>query len=240
MDMIGVIPAAGIGSRMKHLPGSKELIPIGTYKREVGEDVTYHPKPVMLYLIDRMKIAGVQRFLVIVNREKWDLVKTFGGGHDFGVEIAYLLQEEHLGLPDAISITYPWVRDSFVVFGMPDTIFEPDDAFSRVVHMVKDKSSDLILGLFPTIRPQDFGMVRFDEEHNYMHSIDKPEECDLRFMWGISCWTPAFSKYLKKFVHHNALTSHELVLGDVFQAAHEDGLKIKVLPFENGNFIDIR
>ena len=53
--MWGIVPAAGIGSRIQPLAFSKELLPVGS-RREGGRE---GPKAVCEYLVDRMVLAGV-------------------------------------------------------------------------------------------------------------------------------------------------------------------------------------
>jgi glucose-1-phosphate thymidylyltransferase len=239
MEIVGLIPAAGVGSRLKQYPGSKELIPVGSIDKTHEEKTGSPNKPVILYLIERMISADIKNILIIINRQKWDIVNYLGGGGRFGIEIAYLVQEKLLGLPYAISLASPWIMDRRVLFGMPDTIFEPFDAFNRLLTFHKSSETDMTLGLFPTTTPQDFGMVNFDNFHNYLYSIDKPEKSDLKYMWGIVCWNPDFTEFITKYISGQGRISHEIVLGDVFEAARLDGLRIKVLPYEGGNYIDI-
>ena len=57
-------------------------------------------------------------------------------------------------------------------------------------------------------------------------------------MWGIACWGKIFTEYMKEYLA-GINSSQEIVLGSIFQAALEDKLAIKVVPFVNGNYIDI-
>ena len=54
----GIIPAAGMGTRIQPLAFSKELLPIGTDVRGSDE----RPRAISEYLIERMTLAGVDGF----------------------------------------------------------------------------------------------------------------------------------------------------------------------------------
>ncbi|HXU61322.1 MAG TPA: nucleotidyltransferase family protein, partial [Polyangia bacterium] len=55
--MLGVIPAAGSGTRIQPLAFSKELLPVGS-RTEGGVE---RPRAVCEYLIERMLAAGATR-----------------------------------------------------------------------------------------------------------------------------------------------------------------------------------
>ncbi|MFN7134397.1 MAG: hypothetical protein ACK4N5_20120 [Myxococcales bacterium] len=60
--MWGIIPAAGIGSRIQPLAFSKELLPVGG--RRDGD--TERPKAVSEYLIERMIAAGADKICIVI------------------------------------------------------------------------------------------------------------------------------------------------------------------------------
>jgi len=236
--IVGVIPAAGRGKRTHFLPCSKEIFPIGFMDVMVEGQVQRRPKAVGSYLLERMVMAGADRILIVSNRDKADILRYFGGGLDWGAQIAYLVQENTWGMPYALDLTYPWLRDETVLFGMPDTIFEPFDAFKQLLAEHRRTSAAITLGLFPTDAPERFGMVAFHEGW-MLYTVDKPVQTDLTHMWGIACWEPSFSQFMHEYLGALIPPAHEIVLGDVFQAALEAGLAVQVLPFEDGEYIDI-
>jgi glucose-1-phosphate thymidylyltransferase len=238
-DLIGLIPAAGQARRLAPLSCSKEIFPLGTMERSTGGKVEHLPKPVGLYLIERMETAGVRKAFIIISKEKWDIPRYFGDGARAGMSLSYLLQENLGGMPFALDMAYPWVHDSTILFGMPDTIFYPENAFVRLYQDHRLTGADLTLGLFPTDKPERFGMVAFDPDNRMAYTVDKPSSTDLRYMWGIGCWGKRFSEFMHESLSHRSGEGKEVVLGDIFQAAKEAGLDIRVVPFETGRYIDI-
>ena len=237
--LVGVVPAAGQATRMEQIPWSKEMIPVGFQEVITENGIVRRPKPVGLHVIECMVAAGSERILMIIGNNKWDIPSYFGNGADFGTDIAYLMQTELRGLPFALDLAKDWLLDATVLFGMPDTIFYPMDAFEQLLKTHQSKEADLTLGLFPTSTPDRFGMVSFDNQNRMVNTIDKPSETDLEYLWGIACWGPVFTRFLAQEVQSLQESPREAVLGDIFQAALESGLSVSVTPFSDGEYIDI-
>jgi len=234
--VIGIIPAAGLGSRVPNLPCSKEVFPIGF---RAGADGEQYPKPVGAYVIDQMVQAGVERVFIVIRKGKWDIPQCLGDGSDFGAHFSYLIQERMVGLPGALDLVYPWVHDEITLFGMPDTIISPTDALRQVVDAHSTHGADVTLGLFPTDAPEKFGMVDFDDRGRFVATVDKPKQCSLRYMWGLACWGPAFTAYLHSYMLRSASCGREIVLSEVLQSAHDQGMFLRVVPFANGHYLDV-
>jgi glucose-1-phosphate thymidylyltransferase len=238
-EIIGLIPAAGIARRLAPLPCSKELLPIGVSKVEKNGTIEIRPKPVASYILESMAVAGIHRVLMVISKEKWDIPRFFGNGSDFGMSISYLIQENQLGMPDALNQAYPWLCDETVVFGMPDTIIRPTNVFQSLIEDHFKRQADITLGLFPTDKPQKFGMVAYDQNQRMTYSIDKPEQTDLKYMWGMGCWSPKFTHFLRDQLSKVTSNGKEIVLADIFQQALHAGMDINVIPFKEGKYYDI-
>lgn len=239
--IIGLIPAAGRGKRVAPLPCSKELFPIGFFMDTNAKgEIQPAPKAVGSYILERMAVAGINIVFIVLGEGKWDIPSYFGDGSRFNTKIAYLFQENLWGMPYALNLIRPWLRDdSTVLFGMPDTIWTPQNAFQQLLDAHHKTLADLTLGLFPTKTPERFGMVEFNNEGQLLYVIDKPTQTNLRYMWGIGCWGLKFAEFMDETLQKLSHSHQEIVLGDIFQAALDAGLNIRVLPFENGEYIDI-
>lgn len=234
--IVGVIPAAGLASRMPRLPCSKEIFPVGFQADGSGRIV---PKPIGMYVLEQMLVAEVSRILFIVRRGKWDIPQYFGGGEEYGVPIAYLVQERLQGLPYALNLAQPWLQGELVLFGMPDTIILPEDAARRMMAGHRAMDADVTLGAFPTKTPERFGMVAFDDQEKLTYTVDKPAQTDLHYMWGMACWGERFSTYMANYLTSAVDHDREVVLSTVLQAAVNDGLDVRVVPFTEGIYTDV-
>jgi len=73
--MWGIIPAAGVGSRIQPLAFSKELLPVGS--RFDGN--TERPIAVSEYLVERMIAAGATKICFVISPGKTDIIEYYGG-----------------------------------------------------------------------------------------------------------------------------------------------------------------
>lgn len=237
--IVGLIPAAGKGSRLAPFPAPKELFPVGYQDYDTGGKIEKRPKVISQYLVENMQRAGMSELFIIIGESKHDILRYYGDGFRYGTKIAYLYQERLTGMPGALNLAQPWLKGADVVFGMPDTIIEPRDVFQRLYAFHTSARADLTLGLFPTSNPSKAGMVDYDDDQNVIWTIDKPAESTLKHTWGCACWAPTFSELLEQFVRDRPYHGRELILGDVFNEALTRKMKVKALPFSDGQYIDI-
>ncbi len=237
--VVGLVPAAGQAKRIAPLPGSKELLPVGFHRVVVNGQVRVHPKVVSHYLLEAMARAGARNVYMVISKEKTDLMRYYGDGADLGISIAYLIIGHMGGMPYTLNQARPWLSDETVIFGMPDTIFSPPDAFAHLLARHAETRADLTLGLFPTEKHQRFGMVAVDTEDRVVRVVDKPAQTDLKFMWGIACWSPRFTQFMGEFLPNPSSGEREVVLGDIFQAAADAHYDVRAVRFVDGDYVDV-
>lgn len=239
-DLVGVIPAAGTARRLGRLPCSKELFPVGFQK--VGDGNQLQPKAVSHYLLERLRVAEVKKVFFILRKGKWDIPNYFGNGKMLDQHIAYLLMDLPFGVPFTINRAYPFLKNATVVFGFPDILFEPQDAFKQLLARQMDSNADVVLGLFPTQKSYKADMVDTDSNGRIQRIEIKPSSTALRYAWIIAVWNFAFTEFMHR---HLGVYSEidrpekEVFLGDVFQTAIDDAMQIESVTFQNGRFQDI-
>lgn len=239
-DIIGLVPAGGVGSRLGPLPFSKELFPLGYETRvQHGAEVTM-PRVVSQHVIEGMRAAGAKRCIIILGPHKEDIVHYYGDGARFGMHFCYLMQEEPTGMPGALELAWPWIGEqSTVLFGMPDTLFKPLHAFEILLRSHREAGNDVTLGAFPTDKPWKYGMLDTDAEGNLTELIDKPEQTNLTYMWGIACWSYQFAKLMHDYLLAHPTPVKEIVLGDIFESAMRVGLRSRAVKLVDGSYLDI-
>src|SRR3954469_21602646 len=104
--MWGLIPAAGIGSRIQPLAFSKELLPVGSRL----DGVTERPRAVSEYLIERMLIGGARKICFIIAPGKSDILEYYGGGQIDSALISFVVQPKAAGLCDALFRAAPLIH----------------------------------------------------------------------------------------------------------------------------------
>jgi dTDP-glucose pyrophosphorylase len=172
--MWGVIPSAGIGSRIQPLAFSKELLPVGS--RHEGE--SERPRAVSEYLIDRMLLGGATHLCFVISPGKSDIVSYYGGEIG-GSAICYAVQGQPAGLCDAIFRALPFIgRGEEVLIGLPDTVWFPDDGFAAL------PDGQLSFLCFPVERPELFDAVVFDDRELVREIQVKKTGADSHWIWG--------------------------------------------------------
>jgi dTDP-glucose pyrophosphorylase len=171
---IGIIPAAGLGTRMQPLAFSKELLPVGARI----EDHVARPRAVAEYLVERLILGGAERLCFIVSPDKADIMSYFGGRVS-GVPICYVVQPRPAGLCDAIFCALPFMTDAeSALVGLPDTVWFP-------AHLMRDLPEDVLaFALFPVAHPEHFDAVLLDPRGD-VRSIDvKSARPGTSWIWG--------------------------------------------------------
>lgn len=236
-DLVGLIPAAGYANRVAGLPCSKEIYPI------------IHPDGdstvVSFYLMESLKHAGVEQVYVILREGKWDIPEYYKNGSKADLPLAHIVTEATPGVPFTLDKAYPFIRSKKVLFGFPDILFKPKNAFVSLLEKQKATEADLVLGLFKAENPQKMDMVDRDTEQERVKDIIiKPEHTSLTYTWILAVWTSSFTHFLHKYVEANSDTHHspdgkELHVGDIFREAIQAEIRSAYVEFDEGVFIDI-
>jgi dTDP-glucose pyrophosphorylase len=175
--MIGVIPAAGVGERIQPLGCSKELLPVGS--RLVGG--VERPKAVSEYLVERMIAAGASQICMVISAEKTDIVRYYAE-RDYAAEIFYAVQQQPLGLCDALFRAEPFARQhNQVLIGLPDTIWFPENAY---LPALAPDGDDCNLVLFPVDDPTAFDAVICDDLGFVQEVQVKKADAASHWIWG--------------------------------------------------------
>lgn len=89
--MKGLILADGMGTRLKPYTNAipKELLPVGG-------------KAVIKHVIDAFREADVTDITIVVGWKKNDILDYLGFGQHMGVNLTFIVQDEKLGLANAI------------------------------------------------------------------------------------------------------------------------------------------
>jgi dTDP-glucose pyrophosphorylase len=172
--MLGIIPAAGRGTRIQPLGFSKELLPVGSRRDDMGE----RPCAVSEYLVERMITGGATKICFVIGPGKSDILEYYGGGVREATTV-YVVQPEASGLCDAIFRAAPLVADGeSVLVGLPDTIWFPVEGF---LALPEDRLGFL---LFPVDHPKFFDAVVLDDGGRVREIQVKRENAASNWIWG--------------------------------------------------------
>lgn len=243
-EMVGLIPAAGRASRIAPLPCSKELFPVGF--RPTNEGQSFRPKVVCHYLLEKMRCAGVTKVFVVIRKGKWDLPDYLGDGELFDMQFAFLIMSLPYGPPYTVDQAYPFIQHALVLFGFPDIIFKPDDAFQRLVDRQAETSADIVIGLFPANEWQNKDIVELEDSGRVLEILSNPAGEKARFTWIIAAWTPVFTDFMHDYLMKGSRNfeeipqlQREMTMGNVIQAAIANGLIVQSTLFADHTYLDI-
>ncbi len=171
-DIVGIVPAAGHATRLQPLEGSKELLPVAG-------------KPVMDYVVDRMRAGGCTRLRVVTRAEKTDVIAHSAeqGAELVLAEPASVCESFFVGMKGL-------APEDIVLIGFPDTIWEPLDGFRVLVRAVEN-GCDAALGLF-RIRESDLSrsdVVTVDDTGRVVAVDAKPLRPSSNLVWGCAAAT---------------------------------------------------
>jgi dTDP-glucose pyrophosphorylase len=172
--MWGIVPAAGVGSRIQPLAFSKELLPVGS--RFDGD--AERPRAVTEYLLDRMLAGGATRICFVISPGKSDIVSYFGGSIG-EASLCYVVQQQPNGLCDALFRALPFIPpEEHVLVGLPDTVWFPEEGFDAL------GDDDLSFLCFPVDRPEFFDAVVLDEHDRVVEVQVKTPAARSNWIWG--------------------------------------------------------
>ena len=244
-EIVGLIPAAGTADRISPLPCSKEIFPVG-YQRLDGLNGP-RPKVAAHYLLEKMKAAGARKSYIVLRKGKWDIPAYFGSGRSVDSSLAYLVMDLPYGAPFTLDQAFDFIHADTILFGFPDILFRPFNAYSVLLERLSESAADIALGLFPAHNPQKMDMVVLDDTGKIRGLDIKPETTRLKYTWIIAAWTPEFTGFMHRHLkeRQEAVAStieaggRELYVGDVIQAALEGGLHVEHVVFGDGRYLDI-
>jgi glucose-1-phosphate thymidylyltransferase len=221
--LIGIVPMGGSAERWSPYPCPKELLPFGA-----NEDCS--PKVIGDYILERMAAANVEMVVLPVKPAKAALLmQYFGSRTKNGAPIVYIPATGATMLAN-IKASIPIIKGHGVLFGMPDTYFLPEDAFSGCLNEL-EPSVELVLGSFFHESPDQLDLVE-RKGSRLMGVKPKPRLIreDNNEIWGIAAWNSSFTIRLE--------CDQSQSLGDAFHSAALDS-NSRCVFFEGGEYIDL-
>jgi len=143
------------------------------------------------------------------------------------------------------------VRDAHVAFGFPDILFDPDDAFVRLLERQAATHADVVLGVL-ALQSADVVDDRLviGPDGRVQRIEVKSKQSDLPLTWVAAVWTPAFTEFMharlaealsaaERLPDGSRRLEREMIMGDVMAPAVESGLHVNTVFFQGARFLDI-
>lgn len=161
--MKGLIPAAGMGTRLKPLTLAipKELLMIGE-------------KAVIEHVIDAMKLAGITEITIVVGWKKHAILDYLGSGSRLDVNINYVVQDEQNGLAKAVATGERILdNDDFAVI-LGDNFFYPKTFLKDLISFHHEHNADATLGVTEVDDVTRHGIIKA-KGNKVIDLIEKPK-----------------------------------------------------------------
>lgn len=246
-ELVGLVPAAGRGSRVAPLPCSKEVFPVG-FRSDAG-DGEPRPRVAAHHLLELMAEAGAERAVVVLRKGKWDVPSYFGHGGMVGLDLAYVMMRRPYGVPFTVDDAHAFLAGATVLFGFPDILSEPGDMFRRLLDRLEAGGADVTMAVFPMRSSGRADGVELDGDGG-IGSLDPSPGAEASYdhTWIAAAWTPDFTRFLHSYLEgeEEAMTTDdgtweggEMSMGDVIRAAVRHGVRVEPVVFEDGSYVDI-
>lgn len=128
-------------------------------------------KPLIRYVIETMKEAGLKRFIVVIGHNGEQIRDYFGDGSRFGVSIDYTVQKEALGMANALETAMDLVEDHFFVVNADD-IFQ-SSLIKKMMRQFEESSAGIVLSCKPVTETWKFGIIQTDGDR-VAKFVEKP------------------------------------------------------------------
>lgn len=145
-----IIPAAGHGTRMRPFTAvvPKELLPVGS-------------KPAIHWAVEEAAAAGLVEIAVVVSRAKpliAEYLEAAGLADTLGVSFEFIIQEEQLGLADAIWCCRDFAGDDSFGLLLPDNVVASGTSgFAAMAALFRRAGRDV------------FGVLELDASHSLQY-----------------------------------------------------------------------
>ncbi|MCU6433897.1 nucleotidyltransferase family protein [Undibacterium sp. Jales W-56] len=152
-----VIMAGGLGSRLQELTRDtpKPMLKVGS-------------RPLLETIIRSYADQGFHNFYLAVNYKAEQIEEYFGDGHEFGVEISYLREEQRLGTAGALSLL-PRRPNHPIVVTNADLLTKED--FGHMVDQHSASNVAATMGVRHYEMQVPFGVVNVRD--SFIHSIEE-------------------------------------------------------------------
>ena len=161
--MQGVILAAGKGSRLHPitLKRSKAMLPI------LGQ-------PIVERVMETIYAHGVKDFILVVSPDDRDIVKYFNEESELKANITFVVQEERLGMANALQCAAPYIHQDFVLSAC-DNLASVEHVAELIERQQADEAIHATLSLM-RIDPSSVGKTGIVElvDGRISHIVEKP------------------------------------------------------------------
>ncbi|MGP8322321.1 MAG: sugar phosphate nucleotidyltransferase [Methanosarcinaceae archaeon] len=172
--MKGLIPAAGSGTRLGPFTQAmpKELLPVGN-------------KAVIEHVVESFVTAGIKDITIVVSPKKHGLSDYFGSGKRFGINLTYVVQDERLGLANAVAAGEHVINGTSFAVVLGDNFFSPSSVLRDIKDFHEANNADATIGVVEVTDVTRHGIIKPDGI-NVADLVEKPNPAKAPSNLGIA------------------------------------------------------
>lgn len=159
-------------------------------------------KPLIYWTIKTLTGCGIKDIIVICNSVSRPILEKELDVKELKCEISYVLQEKPAGTGDAVFRAKKLIDSPFLL--IHPFKFYIKDIINKILDKKNKTDAQIILVSSPTNRPQDYGMLKFENDKAIEICENPPpgKEPSNFKTTGIYFLTPEFFRFYEKFSHH--------------------------------------
>ncbi len=165
----------------------------------------------MDYLVERMRMSGAEEIRIVTRPEKLDVI-----AHAADLGAAVLTARPANVSESLLAGAAGLAGGDLVLFGFPDTIWEPRDGYVPLVEAVEG-GADVALGLFRGLEPERSDVVELDGEGRIRSIRVKPFRPRSPWIWGCAALRTqtlaGVARYPEPGEYFDALADDSVVVG---------------------------
>ena len=213
----------------------------GTRMRELTVDlpkpmIEVRGKPVLQYIVEGLRDAGVRKFLIIVGYRAETVSNFFGDGSRYKIDIQYATQVVQDGTGRVVDLAHNFVADSPFVLSYGDILVAPQN-YQRLVELADDAEA-----VISVKRGEDVskgGAVFLNEHMELVDLREKVEPSEASSPWynaGLYAFRPGIFEFTARL---QPSPRGEYELTDAVREMAQSGKKVKALELA-GQWADVR
>ena len=229
--MKGIVLAGGLGTRLNPLTkvASKQLLPV-------------YDKPLAYYPLSTLMLSNIQEILLIAAPNQIERFRELlGNGEDFGLAIAYKVQEKPAGIAESLILAEEFLNDSKSALILGDNLFHGSGLGRRLEEFNKVVGAQ-IFG-YHVQDPSPYGVAIVNSEKKVTALVEKPRNLESKIaIPGLYFFDETASSRAKELIPSNR---GELEILDLLKSYLADkSLNLEMLPrgtawFDSGTFDDL-